>query len=178
MMHLVLPSQGTGVQYQPSPRDGEGNKVQYINRNRKFINFSILVAIRRSRVSTTRMLVLYTLPAVVQNRVFNNSRQSSKKFCMTLLSIVVIYLVCNTPRLLLNFFDHFSSSLELFDSCNCAVNPVHLESYVLLSHLFLVINSSVNFILYCLMSSQFRNTLSSIILDKDNPISRRKEEVC
>merc|ERR1711936_271697 len=40
-----------------------------------------------------------------------------------------------------------------------------------------LLNSSFNFILYCLMSSQFRNTLSSIFWNKENFLSRKNEEI-
>ena len=139
-----------------------------------FMNISILINIRRSRLTSTKMLILYTLPAVVQNRVLKNRRHISKKFCVTLGAIVVLYLVCNTPRLLLNFFDHFSSSLELYDYCKCSVNPVQLETLILLSHLFLTINSSVNFIIYFTVSKKFKKVvlakLKFLILKKRNRV--------
>ena len=139
-----------------------------------FMNISILINIRKSRLTSTKMLVLYTLPAAVQNRVLKNRRQSSKKFCVTLGAIVILYLVCNTPRLLLNFFDHFSSSLELYDSCDCAVNPVELESFILVSHLFLTINSSVNFIIYFTVSKKFKKVVLAkvkfLIFKKSNRV--------
>ena len=124
------------------------------------------------------MLVLYTLPVVVKDRVLQAqgrkfSSDKSKKFCVTLGAIVVLYLVCNTPRLLLNFMDHFSSPMDLFISCKCIVNPVHLESFVLLSHLFLVINSAVNFLIYFSVSRRFKKVVISklLTLRKRNKIS-------
>ena len=138
------------------------------------MNISIFNTIRRSsRPSTTNMLVLYTLPVVMQTQGRKFSTDKSKKFCVTLGAIVVMYLVCNTPRLLLNFMDHFSSPIDIFISCKGIVNPVHLESFILLSHLFLVINSAVNFLIYFSVSRRFKKVVLSrlIRLRKRNKIS-------
>ena len=39
------------------------------------------------------------------------------------------------------------------------MNPVELESFILVSHLFLTINSSVNFIIYFTVSKKFKKVV-------------------
>ena len=139
------------------------------------INISIYLSIRRSRMMSTQMLVLYTLPAVVRNRIMksegrHNPRQASKRYCVTLGAIVVLFLVCNTPRLLLNLLDSSSTMMENDYFCHCAVNPIWLEFFVLVSHLFLVINSAVNFLIYFSLSRRFKE----VLLIKLNLIRNRR----
>ena len=85
-----------------------------------------------------------------------NSTNSSQKSSLTLAAIVILYIVCNTPRLLLNMVDHFFSALTDVDFCNCNLNPFWFEFFVLVSHLFLVINSAVNFLIYFSISKMFK----------------------
>ena len=88
-----------------------------------------------------------------------NSTKISKKSSLTLAAIVILYIVCNTPRLILNLVDHFFSALTDFDFCNCKLNPFWVEFSVLVSHLFLVINSAVNFLIYFSISKMFKKVL-------------------
>ena len=52
--------------------------------------------------------------------------------------------------------DHFFSASEKVFFCNCNLNPFWLEFFVLVSHLFLVINSAVNFLIYFSVSKIFK----------------------
>ena len=88
--------------------------------------------------------------------VRTNSTKTSQKSSLTLAAIVILYIVCNPPRLLLNMMDHFFSALTDVDFCNCNLNPFWFEFFVLVSHLFLVINSAVNFLIYFSVSKMFK----------------------
>ena len=120
-----------------------------------FINTTMYISIRRSKRLSTQMLVLYTLPAMVREEFIRNmGRKDSRKHCATLAAIVVLFLVCNTPRLGVNFLDYYSSAMA--SGINCHHNVCWLELFVLLSHLFLVINSASNFLIYYSVSRRFK----------------------
>ena len=82
----------------------------------------------------------------------------TRKFGVILGAIVIIFLVCNIPRLLLNLVDHLSHMLEdIDDDCNCYFNPDVVELSINLSHLFLIINSAGNFLIYFYVSKSFKD---------------------
>lgn len=96
--------------------------------------------------------------AVVAQHAAEENRQA-----LMLFAIVVFFIVFNTPRNFLNLYE-----LVVFDEVIQSWNHgcKALKLWVLLvgtvSHLLLVINSSLNFFLYCGMSTTFRNELSSL----------------
>ena len=83
---------------------------------------------------------------------------------LMLFAIVVFFIVFNTPRNFLNLYE-----LVVFDEVIQSWNHgcKALKLWVLLvgtfSHLLLVINSSLNFFLYCGMSTTFRNEVSCLL---------------
>ena len=79
---------------------------------------------------------------------------------MTLAAIVVIYLTCNTPRLLLNCMEyHYLSVIMDMDFCHCSKHINWFELLLLINHLFLVINSSANILLYASVCNTFKTRL-------------------
>ena len=108
---------------------------------------------RSSRKLSVKTFAETRLPS--QEESLNSTKQKTSR---TLALIVILYIVCNTPRLLLNMMDHFFS-LTSFNFCNCALDPFWFEFFVLVSHLFLVINSAVNFLIYFSVSKMFKKSL-------------------
>ena len=89
---------------------------------------------------------------IVQQQLNEDNRQA-----LVLFGIVVIFFVSNVPRILLNLHEVFTIDdykEELSKGCT------NLPLWVLLSgnfsQLFMVANSSLNFFIYCFMSSVFR----------------------
>ena len=76
---------------------------------------------------------------------------------ITLITIVLVYVILNTPRLILNLAEYF-----LFHDihCPCDQTPVWVSVLARISHLFLAINSSINFLIYYSIGRKFKNTLS------------------
>ena len=95
--------------------------------------------------------------------------RTKQKTSQALSFIVILSLLCNTPRLLLNLMDHFFSALTGFDFCNCALDPFWFEFFVLVIHLFLVINSAVNFLIYFSVCKMFKKGM----MEKINLIGMR-----
>ena len=132
-----------------------------------FINCAMHLSIKRSKRLSTQMLVLYTLPAMVREEFIRSTgRKDSRKHCATLAAIVVLFLVCNTPRLVVNFLDYHSS--VLVSGINCNDNVCWLELFVLVSHLFLVINSASNFLIYYSVSRRFKEVFLIKVKDLRN----------
>ena len=83
-----------------------------------------------------------------------------QKSLITLGAIVMLYLVCNTPRLLLNCFEyHYISIIMKDDFCVCNSLTFWFELLLTISQLCLVINSSVNILIYVSISAMFKRKL-------------------
>ena len=80
-----------------------------------------------------------------------------KNSVVTLSTIVMMYLICNLPRLSLNMAEYvLGDSLYKVNSCDCSLAPSWFFILIRISHLFLVINSSSNFLIYFSVCSRFK----------------------
>ncbi|XP_059083030.1 uncharacterized protein LOC131880413 [Tigriopus californicus] len=101
-----------------------------------------------------------TASSQINNR---NQRKRREKSTIVLVSIVLIFITCHTYRLSLRIYEvsHPSNNtLEHYQFCyNRGLYHIPVAFYVLVNfhHLFLVINSSVNFIIYCCVGREFRS---------------------
>ena len=80
----------------------------------------------------------------------------------TLTAIVMMYAVCNIPRLLLNLAEYLYQA-ELYGDypeCGCVSRVLWLEVTMRLSHLLLALNSSANFLVYWSVGERFKATLA------------------
>merc|ERR1712013_234856 len=75
--------------------------------------------------------------------------------------IVITFLVCQIPRIFLSFYR--SSVSERTNFCwELGMLPTHpswMFTLTAIQHFFLIVNSSVNFIIYCFMGTKFRRVL-------------------
>jgi hypothetical protein len=79
---------------------------------------------------------------------------------LTLTAIVLVYLICNLPRLVLNLVEYqLISQIYKLDKCGCSLAPWWISSLIRSSHLLLTINSSVNFLIYISFSKRFKKVL-------------------
>ena len=80
----------------------------------------------------------------------------------TLTAIVMMYAVCNIPRLLLNLAEYLYQSQLYGDysECGCVSTVLWMEVTMSLSHLLLAINSSANFLIYWSVGERFKATLA------------------
>lgn len=96
-------------------------------------------------------------------------RKRREKSALILVSIVLIFLFCHTFRLVIQAYEvtHPShSTAEHHDFCSQRGRfHVPVAFYVMLSasHLLLVVNSSINFLVYCCVGKSFRAELKNII---------------
>ena len=90
------------------------------------------------------------------------NRRSLSQSARTLSAIVLMYIVCNLPRLLINIAEYLYQDqlYQDYSDCGCVRNIVWIEVSIRLSHLLLTINSSANFIIYWSVGEQFKATLA------------------
>ena len=127
-----------------------------------FLNISILREIKKTSRSSRRLQETYNLRRISGNASMTSTEESSstkrsQQYFLTLGIIVVLFLLCNTPRIILNFLDHYYEDFEDFAAMN--IKPEHLEFFILISHFFLVINSASNFLIYFSVCNKFKNIL-------------------
>lgn len=86
-----------------------------------------------------------------------NRRRMEDNLAMIFMGIVLVFLVCHFPRIVLALHE----TMVIKDAMSCSKNGENLFPFWALifshfSHLLLVLNCSVNSIIYCLLSSKFR----------------------
>ena len=91
-------------------------------------------------------------------------RNHSSNSVMTLTSIVIMYVICNFPRLILNLFEHLlqDEMMNNIDKCGCKREPPWFTILCSISHFLLTFNSSANFIIYGSTEEKFKKTLKSL----------------
>jgi len=148
-------------------------------------------------------IFLSLMNILIYNRMQQNNLSSVRSKSATtkkagslaavLIVIVLVFLVSNTPRLILNLFEfgvHGKSSendnntdSQPDTGCSCDLSPVWYSVMISVSHFFLTINSSINFLIYCSVGEKFKtivlrfckNLLSKKDAEKANKPSNKEE---
>ena len=82
--------------------------------------------------------------------------------------IVTTFFLCNLPRLILNMHEIFAlDSLELCKATLLGGFPLWAIFLGYVSHVLLVINSSANLIIYCIIGAKLRQQFSSYFCIRD-----------
>ena len=124
-----------------------------------FTNVCIFITIKRSSKVSQKLQWRGT-----KRRKLGRKRKIPKKSSMTLAAIVILYLSCNTPRLLLNCVEyHYFSFIMDGDFCECNKITYWFDFLLSISRLCLVINSSANILIYFSISTMFKKQLISKI---------------
>ncbi|TRY69570.1 hypothetical protein TCAL_07634 [Tigriopus californicus] len=121
-----------------------------------FCNVGIFVTLRKSRKS---------MFGVSNQRRQTVQQKNENGLAIILVGIVLVFMVCHASRFFLAFY-HVSVS-ETTQRC-LESEPRNADSeppewlYIVsaINHLMLMINSSVNFLIYCAVGSRFRNALT------------------
>jgi Na+(H+)/acetate symporter ActP len=101
-----------------------------------------------------------TETTATDNNNANNNYNEEKRCAIVLFVIVTMFFVCNVPRIVLNFYEFFT--IEDFREDNeCYVLPLWVMVMTSVSVVLMTINSSVNFFIYCLVNTKFREELKS-----------------
>ncbi|XP_023346387.1 FMRFamide receptor isoform X2 [Eurytemora carolleeae] len=87
---------------------------------------------------------------VVQRR--SAAAKKAGNLASILLVIVLVFLVSNVPRLIVNLAEFYFQNPENGYFCD----PVWWQILISVSHLFLTLNSSLNFLIYCSVGEKFK----------------------
>ena len=90
------------------------------------------------------------------------------------MGFVLVFLVCHFPRLLLNIHE----LITIEEAMKCGERGHHPFSVwsmvtISVSHFLLVLNSATNILVYCLLSSKFREECSKIFGSKSKWFARK-----
>nr|AKQ63051.1 orphan G-protein coupled receptor 47 [Platynereis dumerilii] len=88
----------------------------------------------------------------------DHSNQRREKYSLTLVVVVVVFITCETPDLVLRIW------LSLHSFISSMYFPKKILKYVnVISNTFLAVNSCSNFVIYCFIGSRFRRILLEIL---------------
>ena len=141
---------------------------------------SINRPIRHSCPNTTALGRSYSTGAGVTNAITPcNSQQtqtpaalsnysSNDNLAPILFGVVIVFVICNSLRVILNIYD--SAIVEDIIECEKQkvgrYPPAWILCTISVSHLLLMVNSSVNFVVYCVAGKRFRSILAKKIRKK------------
>ena len=157
-IYYFLPSTRSQPQYSMSfSRNQDGVSEQYLMEQS-------IRSIRSRDLSISNDVPL----EIFNSQEINLSRHPSPRIpnrrtnysALTLTLIVIMYIICNIPRLILNLFEHLLQE-ELAnkkDKCGCKEEPKWFTILCSISHFLLTLNSSANFIIYGVTEKKFKKT--------------------
>lgn len=95
----------------------------------------------------------------IQNQTTSKNHSGDLNMAGLLLSIVMVFVCCHSTKLALNVYE----GVQIVHSESLISWPQWAENLSYFNHLLLVINSSINILIYTAKDAKFRNTLISII---------------
>ena len=90
----------------------------------------------------------------------------TKGCLLTVVTAVLMFLVSNTPRLVLNLTEYsvHSGDPSAPGGCGCDTTPTWFTVTISVNHFLLTINSSINFLIYCSVGDKFKAVVRKILL--------------
>ena len=95
------------------------------------------------------------------------------------MTIVTVFIILIIPKMVLALYEvsTISDIVECYESsCYYYLSPKRWAMDIIIRYL-VMLNSSINFIIYCFVGSNFRNTLKQIFLRVESSIPTRSLEV-
>jgi hypothetical protein len=132
-------------------------------------NTAIILKMKEGRMQSEQL----------QNNI--NKVKIVKSLALTLTAIVLVYLVCNIPRLVINLLEYLLlPEIYKLDECGCYLAPWWLPSLLRSSHLLLTINCSVNFLIYVFVSKRIKKVFKIRITKLFNKLREQalKIQIC
>jgi len=113
------------------------------------INFLVMSLTPLVVLGVLNFLIYKSLSKITQNQ------NSDSTMAALLFSIVIVFLCCHSPRLILNIYEGF----QMLCYGTIRYWPEALDTLTKLNHLLLAINSSVNIVIYTAKDLKFRHAL-------------------
>ena len=92
-----------------------------------------------------------------------------------MMAIVIVFIILNIPRMILALYE-VSTIPDIIDcyknNCYYYLSSNRWMMDIVVRYL-VMLNSSINFIIYCFVGSKFRNTLKKIFLKEENSVTMR-----
>ena len=106
-------------------------------------------------------LVLLTVLNIFILRIITQITQKPSDTATTtlLFSIVIVFLICHSPKVVLNIYE----GTRIFEDTSTWIWPVWAEIVTNCSHLLLVINSSINIVIFMARDHKFRQALLQML---------------
>lgn len=121
-----------------------------------YLNLIVMFGIPFSLLSVLNVMLIRAVRKAHQERS-RMSQSVSKEANLTvmLIAVIIVFLVCQLPSIADNIL------WTIFDASvlQCSI---HYTRFTTISNLMVVVNSAVNFILYCLFGKRFRRTFVKI----------------
>ena len=111
-------------------------------------------------------------------------RKRKEKSTAILIAIILVFLVCHIHRLVFRIYEMALPEKALFEHYTYCDElgryhvPVAIYFLTHTHHLFLVINSSINFVIYCFMGRQFRKKLKKMLKNVWKNLKNRRSMWC
>ena len=82
-----------------------------------------------------------------------------------MMALVMVFLILNTPRIILGVYE--VTQLKVVEKCFKNNLEYHMPklTYILdfVARFFVILNSSINFLIYCMVGSEFRSNLFAMM---------------
>ena len=87
----------------------------------------------------------------------NTSANEESRMALVLFSIIILYFITNTPRIILNFYEFFTIDTFRENKDNfCYLLPTWVMIMTSISLVLITFNSSINFFIYCVCNTIFQ----------------------
>ena len=113
------------------------------------LNWKLIKALRMTKKKRAQLL----------NSDTHNNTKSEDDITLTLIIVVMVFVICQTPALLTQILLSILNDRQK----RC---PNSFFYYERLSDMMVVVNSSINFIIYCFCSRRFRHILIYLLCKK------------
>ena len=180
-LDVCTKDENLGIHTPKNNEEEEEDTISFISRSSSY-NKKYQTSFRTKKsISADAMTIEETIPLqhltrresiILRSTGHRYVRRRREKSIIILVSIVLIFVICHTYRLSLRLYELAhpqNNTLDHFRYCRKAgLHHIPVAFYVLLNfhHLFLVINSSVNCIIYCCIGKEFRSHMLKLFIRK------------
>ena len=115
-----------------------------------------------SRSYSTAAAVTTSSTTQQQTPALSSCSNNDINLAPILFGVVIVFVICNSLRVILNIYDF--SVVDHIIECESQMMGRYPPAWILctisVSHLLLMVNSSVNFLVYCVAGTRFRSILA------------------